>query len=145
MVDEDERDCVSPITRQVDRARACLQGFSVTHLPVVVVTRTWTSGRVGIGEVSVEELAIEPCPRVRGMPRFAGSIQGTKIDGTRRVTGVSLRYRRDQLTSEGLQPHQERYLLIDGEEYRLSTLPEKTNTGWSFEARRMQARPAKGI
>ena len=61
--------------------------------------------------------------------------------GQRRVSGVSLTYSKTDLAPSAAE-NQEVFYRIDGEAYRLSSVPVDETTGWTFYLDRMTARPA---
>ena len=134
--------CRDAIAAALDAARTCAADFSSEYRTVEVVVRTWSGSEPGLGTVTEEATTLVPKPRVQNRgPAYSATSAGRREMGQRRVSGVSLTYAKTDL-APAVAENQEVFYRIDGEAYRLSSVPVDETTGWTFYLDRMTARPA---
>lgn len=122
----------------VDSARSIVDELGLRPHVVIIRTRTWSGGRPGSGTVTTADVTIDPAPRVRGVsPRLVHAAPGKYEDGDRLVDKISRAYTEAQLAGTGLTAAQERWVLIDGDAYRIIGEPEERNFEWRLQVRRI--------
>ena len=122
----------------VDDARSIIGELGLRPHVVVVRTRTWDGGRPGSGTATDVDVTITPAPRVRGVsPRLVHAAPGKYEDGDRVVDKISRTYAKAALAGTGLAAGQERWVLIDGDPYRVIGEPEERSFEWRLQVRRI--------
>ena len=128
------RDDLIPV---IDEGRQLADDLGLRQQSVVVLTRVWTSGTIGKGSYTDDDLVLSPVPKVRRLPlRVVMGSGGTYKEGDRLVIKISATYSAEQLGAGELAAGTQVLWLIDGEEHTLVGTPEEKNFEWRCVVRR---------
>lgn len=95
---------------------------------VYILTRVWPGPRLGEGVPTDTVVRVKPAPGIRDLAHSRQmSVHGQTVEGDLAITGIAFNnYSEEQLgnVQEG-QPLRERFYLIDGKTYSVSSISQK--------------------
>ena len=128
------RDDLIPV---FDEGRQIVDDLGLRQQTVVVRTRVWDGGEVGLGTATDTDLTLSPTPKVTRLSLRVVAGSGGKYQmGDRRVGKISATYTAEQLGGGSVAAGTELLWLIDGEPHTLVETPEEKNFEWRCIVRR---------
>lgn len=127
----------------IDDARQVIEDLDLRVHLVVIRTRTWDGPQRGEGAKSDADLTISPRPLVSyPSPRLIAARPGKFEKGDRVVSKITRTLAESDMDDSGLSGVQERFVLINGDEFRVVGRVEVHNFEYKLQVRRMRKRVA---
>lgn len=127
----------------IDDARQCIEDLDLRPHLVVIRTRTWDGPQRGEGTKSDSDFTISPRPKVSyPSPRLIAARPGKFEQGDRVVTKITRTLAESVMDDKTLTSVQERFLLINGDPFRVVGRVEVHNFEYALQVRDMQTRVA---